>query len=341
MQIGVIGAGSFGVTVASLLALKNDVLLYTRSTEKQEAINSAHFSHGVQLSERIVASANIEEICQCRLIFPIVPSTSFRGMMKNFSPYLSPAHILIHGTKGLDVNGISDDELMSSFFHRDQVHTMSEIIRIESPVVRVGCLAGPNLSKEILQGQPAAAVIASEFDEVIKIGMEVLSSKKFFTFGSHDLKGTELAGAYKNIIALGTGMLTGLNMGKNMQSILINRGWHEMIKFGLTFGTTTSPFLGTAGIGDLIATCTSENSRNFTFGKRLARGETMEEIFNTTYEIVEGVRTLRIIRQLARNEELMLPITELLYKIVFEGLPFEKALDILMRQEGGEDVDFL
>ena len=136
-------------------------------------------------------------------------------------------------------------------------------------------------------------------------------------------------------------MLSGLNLGKNMQAILINRGLHEMIKFGVTFGTTTNPFLGTAGIGDLIATSTSEKSRNFTFGKRLAQGETMEEIFKTTTEIVEGVRTLRIIRQLAKNENLILPITELLYKIVFDGLSMDKAIEILMRQEGGKDVDFL
>jgi glycerol-3-phosphate dehydrogenase (NAD(P)+) len=341
MVIAVIGAGSFGVTVATLLAMKNQVLLYTRSPEKQQAINLERRSHGIELSKNITATDNIEQICSCKLIFPIVPSSSFRSMMKTFAPHLTPAHIMIHGTKGLDVIGISDSQLMNTYFSREQVHTMSEIIRIESPVVRVGCLAGPNLSREILDGQPAAAVIASEFDEVIRLGMEVLSSPKFFTFGSHDQKGTELAGAYKNIIALGSGMLSGLNMGKNMQAILINRGLHEMIKFGITFGTTTEPFLGTAGIGDLIATSTSENSRNFTFGKRLAKGEAMEDIFNTTYEIVEGVRTLRIIRQLARNEKLFLPITELLYKIVFEGLPMDRAIEIIMRQEGGKDVDFL
>ncbi len=341
MAVGIIGAGSFGITLASLIAENSDVILYSRSREKNDSINLERRSHGIILSSRITATDDLERVASCKLLLPVIPSSSFREVIKQFSPYLSPSHILLHATKGLDVEGINDEDLIRTFFQRKQVHTMSEIIRNESSVVRVGSISGPNLAKEILQGQPAAAVIASEFDEVIKIGSATLSSKRFFTFGNHDLKGAELAGAYKNIIALGTGMLAGLNMGKNMQAILINRGLHEMIKFGLTFGATTKPFLGTAGIGDLVATATSENSRNFTFGKRLASGETLDHILQSSEEIVEGVRTLRIIKQLANNEKLFLPITEIIYKVVFDDMDIENAISLLMRYNYAEDVDFL
>ncbi|MBC7885251.1 MAG: glycerol 3-phosphate dehydrogenase, partial [Saprospiraceae bacterium] len=216
-----------------------------------------------------------------------------------------------------------------------------EVIRQESNVIRVGCLSGPNLAKEILSGQPAATVIASDFDEVIKLGQTVLSSKKFFAFGSHDLKAAEIAGAFKNIIALASGILAGMGMGKNMQSLLITRGLREMIYFGNTMGTSGSAYLGMAGIGDLIATATSDDSRNYTFGKRLARGEDFNQIMATSTEVVEGVRTLKIINQLARNEKLNLPIVQLLHKVVYEGFDMQRALDILMNDAYAVDVDFL
>ena len=341
MKVGVLGGGSFGITIATLLSENSDVLLYTRSSEVNNTINSVHRSHGVELSKRITATGNISEVCKCSLLFPVVPSSSFRDLIKNIREYLTPSHVMIHATKGLDVEGISDSELMEAVFHKEQVHTMSEIIRNESNVVRVGCLSGPNLAKEILDGQPAASVIASDFDEVISVGTSALSSNRFFVFGSHDLKGTEIAGAYKNIIAIGTGMLAGKNFGKNMQAILINRGLHEMIKFGIGFGATSKAFLGTAGIGDLIATTTSKNSRNYTFGFRLAQGESIQNIFDTSEEIVEGVRTLKIIRQLAQNEDIALPITEMIYKVVFGGWDIEKAIKLLMSHSYAADVDFI
>jgi glycerol-3-phosphate dehydrogenase (NAD(P)+) len=218
---------------------------------------------------------------------------------------------------------------------------MTEVILQESNVIRVGCISGPNLSKEILVGQPAAAVIASEYDEVIKLGQEALGSKKFFTFGSFDLKAAEIAGAFKNIIALASGALGGMGMGKNMQSLLITRGLREMIYFGTAMGTDGAAYLGMAGIGDLIATATSEHSRNYTFGKRLAEGEEFNHILATSSEVVEGVRTLKIINQLSKNEKLYLPIVSILHKVVFENMDIHRGLDILMNESQAADVDFL
>src|SRR5690349_9476069 len=179
--VGVVGAGSFGLTVAQLLAHSNRVLLFARDPAVVENINSTRTLLGVELNPRITAVSSYKEIADsCEVIFPVIPSDDFRNMMKGLGPLLTPRHILIHGTKGLDTSRIKDINTFSGKLHREDVRTMSEVIHEESNVLRVGCLSGPNLSKEILEGQPTATVIASEYDEVVTIGIELLSSKKMF-----------------------------------------------------------------------------------------------------------------------------------------------------------------
>jgi len=249
---------------------------------------------------------------------------------------------MIHCTKGLDVSNISEKRLANASFTRKDVSSMSEVIMDETTVMRIGCMSGPNLAKELLAGQPAATVIASEFKEVIRTGQRILGSSQFSVFGSYDLKGAELAGAFKNIIAIGSGILGGLNMGKNMQAALITRGLREMIQFGQSMGADSRSFLGTAGIGDLIATATSESSRNYSFGKKLAmEGGSIEQITKSIGEVVEGVNTLNIIHQLAEKEGLILPITSMLHRVIFEGYDVQKALRLLMTYNYALDVDFI
>lgn len=340
--VGVIGAGSFGSTIAFLVSANTKVLMYSRQEDTVRKINETHLWQGVQFPEHVQATSDMAEFTdKCTLIFPVVPSKSFTGMMQSFSPHLRPEHILIHATKGFGLHGVLEEDLTEARLSRENVRTMSEIILEESCVLRIGCVSGPNLSKEILDGQPAAAVIASRFDEVREAGRLALDSPKFAVFGSTDLIGAELAGALKNIIALGSGILGGLSMGKNIQAMLITRGLREMIYLGQAMGATARSFLGTAGIGDLIATATSENSRNYTFGVRLAKGETMDQINNSMPELVEGVRTLKIVQQLSKNYQLSLPIMNILYKVIYEGFNIEKAMIYLMRYAYDQDVDFV
>jgi len=340
--VGVIGSGSFGLTISKLLSENRDVLLYTRRTETVIDINEKKRYLGYEVSDRIRASKDIEEICSsCDFLFTVLPSKAFRSVMRDMSPYLMPYHIMIHATKGLDTGSISKERFYDGKFVRKEIFAMSEVMLSETSVLRIGCLSGPNLAKEILAGQPAATVIASPFKEVIRQGKKALASSHISVFGSDDLRGAELAGAVKNIIAIGSGILGGLNMGKNMQAALITRGLREMIQFGEAMGAESRSFLGVAGVGDLIATATSEDSRNFTFGKRLAQGETVEQIINTSGEVIEGVRTLNIVHFLAQQEKLKLPIFTILYKTVFEGLNIQKAIEILMTYSYGDDVDFL
>lgn len=340
--VGVIGSGSFGLTLSKLLSENVDVLLYTRRDETFHDINNTKNYLGYDIPERLTATQDIKEICgRCDLLFPVVPSKYFRELMSSMAPYLKPHHILIHGTKGLASDAVSQERFDKGDFHRKEIFAMSEVILSETPVLRVGCLSGPNLAKEILAGQPAATVIASPFDEVIKKGQEVLSSRLFSVFGSDDLKGAELAGAIKNIIAIGSGILGGHGLGKNMQAALITRGLREMIQFGEAMGASSTSFLGIAGIGDLIATATSESSRNYTFGLRLGKGEAREEIEASSGETIEGIRTLKIVYHLGIQEGLRLPIVTMLYKIVFEGFTIDKAIRALMTYTYGDDVDFI
>lgn len=338
---GVIGAGSFGITVANLLAENTDVLLFSRKEQVVTQINNTHQQLGYAMSHRVTATTDLKLICgSCDVIFLVVPSGAMRSTVQAMSPYLRPYHIIIHGTKGLDTSLIKDEDLEQGHFDIKQVCTMSEVIAQESTVLRIGCMAGPNLAKEILQGLPAASVIASEFDEVIKMGQDLLTSKRFTIFGSYDLRGAEISGSYKNIIALASGIVSGLGLGKNMEALLITRGLSEMIEYGTSLGLSGQAFFGAAGLGDLIATSTSDKSRNFAFGYRFAKGETREEIIKSSVEVVEGVRTLKIIYFMAKHHQIALPITNLLYRVIYEDFDVRKAIEILMSIPNAPDVDF-
>ncbi|WP_224997995.1 NAD(P)H-dependent glycerol-3-phosphate dehydrogenase [Cesiribacter sp. SM1] len=342
--IGVIGAGSFGLAMANMLAEKNDVLLYARRLESVEHMLQHDSYKGKPLHTRIRATNNLEELAgQCNVIFPIVPSSSFRSMMQDLAPYLHPYHILIHGSKGLDIcmpKGV-DPRSNPSKIDRSCIRTMSEVIREESVVVRIGCLAGPNLATELIQKQPAATVVASHFKEVINEGIRLLRTDRFQVYGSPDLVGVELCGVLKNIIAIASGAISGLGLGSNAQALLISRGMVEMIYLGRALGGDVHAFIGLAGVGDLVATCTSKLSRNFTVGYRLAQGETLEEILSSMEEIAEGVHTVQIMKSLAENLKVRAPITQLLYKVLFEGMKVEVALQYLMKYPFNIDVDFL
>lgn len=340
--VGVIGAGSFGTAIANLLSHNTSVLMFSRQQEVVDRINQQHSNEGITLKDNVSATTSLEDMAQrCTLIFPIVPSSAFRKVMQSIAPYLRPYHILIHGTKGFDLRNHDENNLKRVALTKDDVSTMSQVITQETVVVRVGCLSGPNLASEIIEGQPTATVIGSKFDEVINMGKKVLKSEHFHTFGSYDVIGAELAGALKNVIAIGSGILGGLGLGKNIQALLITRGLMEMIYFGEIMGSTSRAFYGTAGVGDLVATATSKKSRNYTFGYRLGSGETMEEIMKTMPELAEGVRTLRITRQLAKTYKLHVPITHMLYNVVFEGFDIQRALKYLITYPYDVDVDFL
>lgn len=340
--VGVVGAGSFGSAIANILAENNKVMLFARDAGVIEKMIKERSNRGQQLHKNITPVNDLKKLAEaCDVIFPIVSSSGFRSVIQQLSPHLHPYHVLIHGTKGLDVslpNGDSSDDIILT---RNEVKTMSEVIKDETVVVRVGCLAGPNLAKELADKQPAATVVASHFDEVIIEGQRLLRNDRFQVYGNKDLIGVELAGVLKNIIAIAAGALSGMGLGENAKGLLISRGMVELIHIGKGLGGNVQAFLGVAGVGDLVATCNSTLSRNFTVGNRLAKGETLDEIISSMEEIAEGINTVRTVKKLADHYKMKAPITEMLYKVLFAGLTVEEALQYLMKYPFNVDIDFL
>jgi glycerol-3-phosphate dehydrogenase (NAD(P)+) len=341
--VGVIGAGNFGTTIANLLAKQRNVLLYARDEKVIQRILETRENRGHKVSKNVTPINDLHYLAeQCEIIFPIVPSAHFRSMMKKLSPYLHPYHIVIHGTKGLDIKLPKGQTIETvTKLNRTQVKTMSEVICEESVVVRVGCLAGPNLSKELELKQPAATVIASPFNEVLSIGKRLLRNDRFQVYGNNEIIGVELAGVLKNIIAIASGALSGMGYGENARGLLISRGIVEMIHLGRALGGKTKAFLGVAGIGDLVATSNSSFSRNFQVGHKLAQGMTLKEILENSDEVAEGVNTVRIMKKCADNYNVRAPITSTIYKVLFEDLTAKEALNFLMRYPLNVDIDFI
>lgn len=341
--IGVIGAGSFGTAVSNILAEKNQkVILYTRTPEKALTIQESRMSAGQQLHDNIEATNDLEKVGRsCDVIFPVIPSANFRDLMKELSPYLRPYHILIHGTKGFDLNVKMGKIDAQNPLSREHVRTMSEVIKEESSVVRIGCLAGPNLAREISEKKPAATVVASHFDEVIKVGQSLLKNDRFLIYGSNDLIGIELCGILKNIIAVGAGTIDGLQLGENAKALFISRGLVEMVHIGKALGGNAQAFLGLAGVGDLVATSSSTLSRNYTVGKRLAKGEAIDEIIGSMEEVAEGVKTIEIINELSQTYKVRCPITETLRRIIHKEMSVDDAHRYLMKFPFRAEIDFI
>jgi len=341
--IGVVGMGSFGTAIANMLAEKNQVFAYVRRPELMEEINEQHLVDGQPVNPNIQATMDPETVCEnCDVLFFMVASSGFQEVIRAFAPFLHPYHIIIHGTKGLCLNlpngsSIEDMDKIS----REHILTISEVILKETVVVRVGCLAGPNLAKELIQGQPAATVIASRFNEVILEGQRLLRSDRFQVYGNSDIIGVELSGVLKNIIAIAAGALAGLGLGENAKGLLISRGMVEMVYLGNALGGSVKPFIGLAGIGDLVTTCNSTLSRNYTVGYRLAKGESLEDIISSMDEVAEGINTIKLVKTFLQGTNMRAPITENLYKVLFGDLKIEEALQYLMKYPFNVDVDFI
>ncbi|MDB5226408.1 MAG: glycerol-3-phosphate dehydrogenase [Bacteroidota bacterium] len=342
--VAVIGAGSFGTVVANLLAENGEVLFYSRRKEAVEAINKERSNNGQAMHPNVKATNDMQEIAEkCYLMFPSMSSDGFREVIRSMAVYLRPDHMMIHCTKGFDIKlepgkSILDRDVV---LQPSDIYTMSKVILEESCVKRVGCMSGPNLAREIAFHHPAATVIASKFEEVIREGESAIRSKRLQVYSNHDIFAVELAGVLKNSMALAAGALGGLGYGQNAMAFLITRGIGEIIRLATAMGADKQAFLGLAGIGDLVATCTSPLSRNYTVGARLAKGETLEYILSTSSEVAEGIKTVSISKKLADSTGTKTPIIQTIYKVLFEELKVEEALGYLMEYRWGYDADYM
>ena len=307
-KVTIIGNTSWGNTLGVLLSDKGAaVKLWTRSKAKAKELNQERRSYSF--------TSNIREALNgTDLVIWAVPSQKLRENVNQARDYLTDSMLLMSAAKGLELNSGK---------------RMSQVLTEEiAPSLRgqICVLSGPNLAKEIAQGLPAASVIAAQDVSLAEGARELMESPKFLLSISDDVIGVELSGALKNIIALGAGMMDGLGLGDNAKGAFIAWGWTEVVSLGVALGARADTFYGLAGLGDLIATCSSNLSRNHYVGCELAQGRSLSEISASMPHVAEGVATAAAAYQLARNQGLDLPIINLTYKILFEDLPPGRAL---------------
>ncbi len=307
-KVTIIGNTTWGKTLATLLSGKGIVVkLWTRSKTEAEELNQGKYSYS--------STNHVEEALNgADLVIWAVPSQKMRQNVNQVKDYLTDSMILMSAAKGLEV---SSGKRMSQ--------VIAEVVA-SSLGQRICVLSGPNLAKEIAQGLPAASVVASQDIAVAERARELMHSPNFLLFTTDDVIGVELGGALKNIIALGAGMMDGLGLGDNAKSAFVTWGWAELVSLGVTLGARADTFYGLAGLGDLIATCSSTLSRNHHVGYELAKGRPLAEISASMSQVAEGVYTTRAVHQLAQKVRLEAPITNLIYRVLFENLPAPKAL---------------
>lgn len=324
MNVGVIGGGSWGTTIAHLLSHnpKNQVKMWMRNAEAVASINTQHsnpkYAGDVALAHNISASTDLEAVIRsCSCIFLVVTSGSARTVLHDMGQFLDGSQVLIHCIKG---------------FEHTSFKRISTIVREETCCRKIGVLSGPNLAKEILQNHPSATVVASPFEEVVSLAQSLMTSTHFRVYGHEDVVGAEIAGALKNIIALASGMSGGLGFMQNTQSLLLTRGLVEITRFGLKMGAQSSTFRGLAGMGDLIATCSSQLSRNYQVGQRIAGGETLQDILGTMSYVSEGVPTTRSVYAMGQEMGVDMPITEGVFHILEGHISPREAIERLMQR---------
>jgi glycerol-3-phosphate dehydrogenase (NAD(P)+) len=339
---GVMGAGSFGTAIANILAHNGNVLLYTRKQQAYDQIAQHRNNRQQTLHPNIQATMDISELCsRCTLIFPIIPAADFRQSMCAASPYLKPHHLLIHGTKGLNIVGKDSETDMQTNLTIGNIRTMSQIILEETAVLRVGCLSGPNLALNLAAQHPAATTIASRFKEVIEQGRKALHTPHFRVYNNTDIIGVELAGAFSKMTAIASGIVGGMGWGENTTAMLLTRALHEIMRLSKALGIENSAFLGLGGIGDMIAVAFSNKSRNYSVGYRLAKGESLAAILADMQETAEGISTVAIAKRLSNHYKVDTPIIDALHNVLFNNEPIANNIQALMQEELNKDIDFM
>ena len=325
-RAAVLGSGSWGTTFAKVLAdAGTDVVLWARRPELAAAIRdtgeNAEYLPGIRLPDGLTATDDARAaVAGADVVVLAVPSQSLRENLSAVAPALPRGVVLVSLMKGVELG---------------TTKRMSEVIAevADVPQGQVAVVSGPNLAREIAEGQPAATVVACSDPEVARLLQHTCTTPYFRPYTNPDVVGCELGGAVKNVIALATGMAEGMGFGDNTKASLITRGLAETARLGIALGADPMTFAGLAGLGDLVATCSSPLSRNRTFGERLGRGETIEQVQAATQQTAEGVKSCRSILDLARKHDVDMPITAQVVRVCHEGLAPQEVIGALMGRE--------
>lgn len=331
LRVTVLGGGSFGTALANIVASNgHHACLWfrdeKRAEECQRTRENSHYLPGYRLHDNLsVTSALEKSVANAEVIVIAIPSHSYRQVVRAAAPFVRPGTVLVSATKGIE----SPDFTL-----------MSDILAQELSDVRIGVLSGPNFAKEIVQNQQTGSVLASNDEQVLELIPRVFSSSTFRVYSSRDKFGVELAGALKNIYAIITGMASALGCGCNTHAMILTRALAEMGRFADQLGANAITFLGLAGVGDLILTCSSDLSRNYRVGYAIGSGKTLETILSEMGQVAEGVNTLKVVKQKAGELGVYMPLASGLHGVLFEGQDIAEVVQTLMTGEMTTDVEF-
>jgi glycerol-3-phosphate dehydrogenase (NAD(P)+) len=331
-KVCVFVAGSWGTALACVLAANgHEVMMWSRNAEQVDEINNEHRNHKFlgdhPLHIHVKATTSMEEAAfHADAILLAAPSSAMRQVVRQLQPFLAANTLVIHAAKGFETGSLL---------------SMSKVIAEELPHIdsdRIVVLSGPSHAEEVIVQCPTTIVVAAASIEAAQLAQDLLMNNDFRVYTNVDIQGVELAGALKNIIAIGSGMVDGLSFGDNAKAALITRGLAEITRLGVTMGANPLTFSGLAGVGDLIVTCTSQHSRNYRAGYQIAQGKAVQVVLDEMGMVVEGVKTTNAAMALSRQYDVAMPITEQLYLVLFEGKNPRLAVEDLMgRGKTNED----
>lgn len=329
LKVSLLGGGSWGTGVAALAARNAEVKMWARDRATVDEINTQHSNEkylpGVKLPSKITAHHSLKKaVKNADVLVMGVPSNAFREVLDEVKPFLRPWIPVVSLTKGLE---------------RDSDLRMSQVIEEVLPGHPVGVLTGPNLAREIMAGQAAASVLAMDDDNVVKQLQKVFNSGLFRVYTNDDVVGCELGGVLKNIIAIAVGMGVGLGAGDNTRSALITRGLAEVTRLGVALGGRAETFAGLTGMGDMLATCISEQSRNHQVGIQLGMGRNIDDIIADMVMVAEGVKSAPTVIKLAKKHAIAMPITEDVYSVINGQKTPMQAFSGLIRTMAGSEAE--
>jgi glycerol-3-phosphate dehydrogenase (NAD(P)+) len=329
INVAVIGAGSWGTTVAALAASNTPTVLWARRPALAEQINAQHINGDYlatfALPPELRATSSLEEaVSRADVLVMAVPSHGYRAVAAEANTYLRPWVPVVTLAKGLE---------------RESRKRMSEVTADEMPGHPVAVLTGPNLAKEILAGQPAASVVAINDTTIAAELQRIFGRPSLRIYTNPDVVGCEVGGVVKNVIAIASGMAEGMGFGDNTRATIITRGLAEMTRLGMAMGGTAATFAGLAGMGDLIATCSSKQSRNNMVGMQLGQGRSIDEVLADMSMVAEGVKSSPSVLDLARRYGVDMPITEQVVAVCHEGRTAADALGALMQRSRKSELE--
>ncbi|MGZ7444877.1 NAD(P)H-dependent glycerol-3-phosphate dehydrogenase [Paenibacillus sp. TH7-28] len=333
-KAAVLVAGSWGTALASVLADKNmEVSLWTRNEAQKEEIDALHrnerFLPGVALPGNLKATTDLEAaVSGAKAVVMVAPSSAVREVARSLKPYWREDMLVVHATKGFEIESL---KRMST--------VIAEELGCEEG--RIVVLSGPSHAEEVVKRSPTTVVVASLVEEQADLAQDLFMNSYFRVYTNRDLVGVELAGALKNIIALGAGMSDGLGYGDNAKAALLTRGLAEITRIGVEMGANPLTFAGLAGIGDLVVTATSRHSRNWRAGYMLGQGKPLPEVLSSMGMVVEGIRTTKAAHAISLKYQVQMPIAAQLHHVLFEGLDPRTAVEALMGRDRKTEMEVM